>query len=298
MRTQVLAVVLVWFSGLLACKGIGGPKPQPSAEPVASAAPVVSAAPAPPKIPEGAVGSAWTADAQRWVQAFKYRWPDQAPVGASWADSRQACMTVGLELCTEDQWVRVCGQDGNVGSTASWTLSPTSTPAGWVVMGGGGCSTRAVTDDGAAAPLRIGLCCEPRASLSTPVSRQEAVMKAAQIYLGIIEDAVNSHSANRIVTLLAEPSKLYGTERTHEGAQKALEWDLKRYSAFHTRLVACDVDAGGTNGFLECETVATRVPLNSGTAELSVFRQRFEFVQYKYTVFGKPVVIRRKWKAL
>jgi hypothetical protein len=299
MRSSTTAELVLVLSALLACKGSGGDKSAPtppSAEPVAtpSAAPAV---PARPKLADGAVGSAWTTDQQRWVQAFKYRWPDAAPVGASFADARKACAAASLDLCTEEQWALVCAQDAGVGRVPSWTLSPASTPAGWVVMGGNGCSLRAVTVDGAAAPERIGLCCEPRASLSTQVSRQEAVMKAAQTYLTLIEGAANSHSAARIAALLADSSQLYGTTRTRDEAQKALDWDLGRYSELGTRMVACDVDAGGPNGFMECETVATRTAIKDPKPELSVFRQRFEFVQYKYTVFGKPVTVRRKWGA-
>jgi hypothetical protein len=296
-----LAGGLLVVGALLACKGHGLRKQESTAGPNGAAAvpappgSATAVASAKPKVEGGAVGSAWSSDSQRWVQAFRYDLPDASPVGGSWAEARQACLGGNFDLCTEDQWNMVCAQAPSVGKLASWTLSPIASGTGWVVRGGNGCGARTTTTDEASTPGRVGLCCEPRASISPIGTRQEAVMKAAQTYIGLIEAAANSGSASRIVALLADPAKLYGTERTHEEARKALEWDLPRWSDARTRLIECEADVPRPNGTLECDTVAVRTKSSDGTRQLSVFRQRFEYVQFKYVVFGQPRQIKRKW---
>lgn len=285
---------------LLGCKQGSAGKAAPSAEsPAASAQaplPGASAAPAvsPVKIAERAVGSGWTKDKLRFVQSFKFALPESAPTGASFKEARAACDAVGRDLCSDDQWELACATDESVGKVASWTITPAGAN-GWRIRGGGSCDLRADADDGAPSAGRIGLCCERRAAISTSKNRQEAVMKAAQTYIGIVESASNSGSPAEVTKLLAEESKVFKTSMTRAQAETDLANDWKRWPKQSVRFFRCVADAAGEDGGFECDAVGTRTPATSEVPELSVFHVRFEFEKFKYTVFADPTSIMRKW---
>ena len=293
-ETRIFAVLCLL--ALTACKKDKAPAPAASTGapgPVASAPPP---APARPDIPDRAIGSSWTADKLRWVQAFRTSYPAASQPGMGWKEARAACEGAGLDLCTEDQWVLACGIEPKIGGAPSWTISPTGA-AGWVVRGGAGCDSKSEAASGSGTPGRIGLCCERRASMSTSKNRQEAVMKAAQTYATLVEGAVNSGDPSRIAKLLANDVLLYKTRSNPDKATKDLAWDMKRYPKMDTRFISCDTDVAGADGNWECETVGTRESAD-GKQQLSVYRQRFEYVQFKYTVFGDPVLIKRVERVL
>jgi len=271
------------------------PAATPSGSPSGGAAnPTPAAAPA-VQIAERAVKAGWMPDGKRWIRAFKFSLPTGAPTGASWADARKACISSGLDLCTEDQWSVACSLDSTVGSAPSWTVTPGAD--GWVVRGGAGCASSAEADGATTAPGRVGLCCERGAAISS-TKKGDGLVKAADVYVGLVEDALNSTSPQKIIDLIADPAKLFKTEMTHEQALKDLRADAQKYAEWNYRLLRCDADVGTDAGSFECDTVETRVPKGQ-TRELSVFRMRFEYgpPRLKYTVFADPVRIMRKWSA-
>lgn len=296
-----LGSVLLLLAALPACKQNADDKAAPSA--VAPPASVAAPPSAPPvaapvaatvKVPERAVGSGWTKESSRFVQAFKFSLPDSAPRGASFKDARAACEAVGRDLCSEDQWELACSTDDSVGKASSWTITPAGA-AGWRLRGGDGCAMRADASDGAAVAGRIGLCCERRAAISTSKNRQESVMKAAQTYIEIIEKASNSGSPAEVTKLLAERAKVFKTDMTPEEAEKDLASDWKRWPKQNVRFFRCVADVAGQNGNFECDAVGTRTPASTNVPELAVFHVRFEYENFKYTVFADPTSILRKW---
>jgi len=279
---------------LLACKK--GNEGNASATASATPPPAPSATAEAPKveIPERAVGSGWTSDKLRFVQAFKFGLPESAPVGASFKDARAACAGIGRDLCGEEQWELACATDATVAKAASWTITPAGA-TGWRVRGGSSCDARSDATDGSAVPARIGLCCERRAAISTSKNRQEAVMKAAQTYIGIVEQASSSGSPAEVSKLLAPSAKLFKTNTTPDQAKKNLADDWRRWPQQDVRFYRCVADAAGSDGNFECDAVGTRTPASTNIPELSVFQVRFEYEDFKYTVFADPTLIRRKW---
>ncbi len=295
---RAVAALGVVAIALFACKSgrkTGEQPPLASAAP-AAAPPASAPPPGPPHLPAVAVGSSWTDDRRYWVQAFRVELPSDAPVGAAFIDARLACEKAQLDLCGEEQWALACTQEPKIGEHPSWTISAAGS-SGWVVRGGSGCTARSEASDGSGAAGRIGLCCERRAAITTSANRQQAVMKAAQTYIGIVEDAYNSRSADRIVKLLSEEPVLFRTRTDHDKARKDIESDFKRYSRLENRLVRCEADAAGANGWFECDTVGTRTKTGDSVMELATFRQRFEYENFKYTLFGDPRRMTRKWGA-
>lgn len=279
------------------CKQPNSDKAVPAASAAVPSAPASAAAEVPSvKISERAVGSGWTKDSMRFVQAFKFALPDSAPTGASFTVARAACESVGRDLCSEDQWELACTTDESVGKVPSWTITPAGA-AGWRLRGGGVCEMRADAPDGAAVAGRIGLCCERRAAISTSKNRQESVMKAAQTYIEIVEKASNSGSPAEVTKLLADRAKVFKTEMTRDEAEKDLANDWKRWPKQNVRFFRCVADAAGENGNFECDAVGTRTPASTDVPELSVFHVRFEYEKFKYTVFADPTSIARKWGA-
>jgi len=169
------------------------------------------------------------------------------------------------------------------------------TEEGWIVRGGAGCSSTAEAAGSDLSPTRIGLCCE-RAPAISSTQRGESWLKTANTYIGIVEDALNSTSPQKVVKLLADPAKLFTTRMTHEEALADLRGDATRFAEWNHRLMACHADVGAEAGSFECDTVEPRVPKDK-PGELSVFRMRFEYGTPKltYSVFADPVRVMRKW---
>jgi hypothetical protein len=266
------------------------PSTAPSAAPVAPA-------PAAVQIPEKATTTSWSADDKRWMKPFKFGLPSGAMAGAAWADARRACKSVGRDLCSEDQWALACAMEAAVGQAPSWTVSHGSSEGTWVVRGGTGCAASADATGGEGAAGRIGLCCERSPAISS-TKRTEAWLKSADVYIRLVEDALNSPSPDKVVNLLDEPAKLFKTTSSHDQARRNLRDDYKRYSEWDYRFTRCDADIDTEKGSFECDAVMTRAPAGA-SRELSVFRTRFEYgpPRLSYKVFADPVRVIRKWGA-
>lgn len=289
MTSHRSVVALLCAAALAACCKDKPTPDDPVPVPVPSAAPAVAR----PAIPDRAVASSFTTDDERWVQAFRFRFPDDAKMGAPFADARAACLSHKLDLCTVDQWEIACAAEASVAQAESWTISP-ATGNGWELRGGGSCSKKSVSADGSASPARIGLCCERRASIHGD-SRREKVLDAGQIYVTFCETAQNAGEPERVVKLLADRAKVHKNNMDKDGIRADLEGDLKRWPEMDTRHTRCEYAAKGADGSFTCEVVMTRLPAGQTTRELAVFRSRYEFVDFKYTVFAEPVSIVRPW---
>jgi hypothetical protein len=292
-KTPTAALLCLLAVGLTNCKD-KAPPPTPVAASSSSTVP----APATPAITRptlkgGGVEAGRSSDGGPWFEAFKFSWPDGAPMGATWLEARKSCESVGLDLCTQEQWTMACAKDPDVGKAESWTITHASGPT-WVVRGGTGCASTADSPENVKKPERIGLCCERRAGI-TANSKNTAILKSGHVYIDIIEKAANSGSPEQIVKLLAEESLLYKTRMTRQEALADLKSDMQKWPRTNTRFVSCNVEIPAQEGQLDCSAVTTRVS-GEGTTELSVFRSTFKWgSDFKYYVFGEPGVITRKW---
>lgn len=246
-----------------------------------------------PKIPERAVPSSFTPDDERWVKAFRFSFPQDARMGVSFAASRAACLSHQLDLCTADQWDIACRAEASVGTAESWTISP-ATSGGWELRGGSGCSKKGTSDDGTASSGRIGLCCERRASIHGD-SRREKVLDSGQVYVELCEKALNSGEPERVVKLLADRAQVHKNTMDKAGIRADLEGDLKRWPQMDSRHTRCEYSAKGADGAFTCEVVMTRLPAGQSTPELAVFRSRYEFEGFRYTMFANPTSVVRPW---
>jgi hypothetical protein len=266
-----------------------GPSRSASADP----APVVVPEPVRPAIPERAVPSSFTPDDDRWVRAFRFAFPDDAKMGVSFHDAREACLRHRLDLCTVDQWEIACRAEASVGKAESWTISPAA-GSGWELRGGSGCSSRSKATDGSPATGRIGLCCERRASIHGD-SRREKVLESGQVYVDLCETAQNAGEPTRVLELLADRSQVHKNQGDKDAHRADLEGDLQRWPEMDTRHTRCEYSSKGSDGSFTCEVVMTRLPAGKSTRELAVFRSLYEFVDFKYTVFANPISIVRPW---
>jgi hypothetical protein len=271
------------------CKENAAPEPTPTTSSITVPAAVVR-----PDIPERAVPSSFTLDDDRWVKAFRFSFPTEAKMGASFSQARAACLNNRLDLCTADQWEIACRAEPGVAKAESWTISPAAGSNGWELRGGSTCSKKAASTDGSPSPARMGLCCERRASIHGD-SRREKVLESGQVYVEISEAALNSAEPMRVVKLLADRAKVHKNHLDKEGVRKDLEGDLRRWPKMDTRHTRCEYTSKGADGSFTCEVVMTRLPAGKSEQELAVFRSRYEFEQFKYTVFADPISIVRKW---
>ncbi|MCA9647486.1 MAG: hypothetical protein KC492_42645 [Myxococcales bacterium] len=264
------------------------PSPQPAAaQPTAQ--PVVR-----PPIADGSVQAGRLAEGSPWHDTFKYAYPSGAPQGATWADARRACQGSGMDLCTEDQWALACRADSSIGNAQSWTVSY-STGTSWVVRGGEGCAAKSSDAETSKAPARIGLCCDRRAGVSG--ARTDALSKTASVYIKLVEDALNSGSADSVSRLLADDVLLMKTRTTADKAKAFLASDLQRWPTMNRRLTSCTAEIAATSGSFECDVVMTRIPAGTSGEELSVFRAKYAYGPpgNKYNVFEEPVRVIRAW---
>ncbi|HQK21014.1 MAG TPA: hypothetical protein PLJ27_26365, partial [Polyangiaceae bacterium] len=274
-------------------------------QPADSVAPLVSA-PAGVMMPkeieavEGQVPSSTTLDDLRWIAGYRFAIPRDVPVGVRWTEAREACEEIGLDLCTEEQWHLACRVNPVIAERKSWTITP-GTGEAWVTRGGGegGCGVRGNLEASSAEAGMIGLCCERRASLS-PGKRAPAVLAEADMYIRLVETALNSRDPSTTTDLMADPGELFGTMRSHEEASKALRWTYNSWGKMDSRFTKCDVNIQMGQGHFTCETVMTRNRKGGPGLELTVFRQRYEYgpPAQKYHIFGKTTETIRKWKAL
>lgn len=275
-----------------------GPEPTRPAASTASPTPEKPAtlvAPAQVQIAEQASTQSFTPDKERWLKPFKFGLPSGAMAGQSWTDARASCLSVGKDLCTQDQWLQACNQEATVGTAPSWTISPSSEKGSFIVRGGSGCASTAAAPYATGATGRIGLCCEKGAAISS-TKKSEAWLKSADVYARMVEDALNSPNPEAITKLLDEQAKVFATTASKEQALKNLRDDYKRYSEWKHRFVRCDADIDTYTGTFECDTVMTRT-MSSGTKEMTVFRARFEYGEPRltYKVFASTSKILWPW---
>ncbi|MEZ4375459.1 MAG: hypothetical protein R3B07_31905 [Polyangiaceae bacterium] len=271
---------------------------EPAATPQAAAAQPAAAQPVTrPQIANGSVQAGRLGENSPWFDSFSYAYPSGAPQGASWADARRACQGAGMDLCTEDQWALACRADSSVGNAQSWTASYDSGTS-WVVRGGEGCAAKSSDAETSKAAARIGLCCDRRAGISG--ARSDALSKTASVYIKLVEDALNSGSADSVSRLLADEVLLMKTRTTADKARAFLASDLQRWPTMNRRFTNCTADIGGTSGSFECDILMTRIPAGTTTAELSVFRGKYAYgpPANKYNVFEEPLTVKRPWGSL
>lgn len=224
-------------------------------------------------IPSGTMGpSRWDGD---WTMAPYAFSAGQA--GQTWELARRACIDRGMDLCSERQWERACGQDPSLAERPSWTVDYEANGDRWVVRGGGGCAARSAARARETDPNRDGMCCDPRASIrmrSRPRDTTEQVELAQR--------ALNDPSPEPMLRLTADSFDLFGNRTTSEGARAAWLKTRQDYPFYHHRFVEC---VAGENTYL-CRAVAMRG--NASGTSVAVFDMRFVLGPGgKYRVFGR-----------
>jgi hypothetical protein len=264
----------------------------PSATPKA-----VAPAAATVQIAEQATANGFSPDNERWMKGFKFGLPSGAMTGQTWPEARQACLSVGRDLCSREQWLQACTKDATVGTVPTWTISSGSEKQTFVVRGGVGCASTSESPAAQPDSARVGLCCEKGAAISS-TKKTEAWLKSADVYVRLVEDALNSSNPDQIVKLLDEPSKLFATTSSKAQALKNLRDDYKKYSEWKYRFTRCDADIDTYVGSFECDGMMTRV-LASGKREMTAYRARFEYGEPKlsYKVFAATVKVNWPWAA-
>jgi len=123
-----------------------------------------------------ATGRAFTWVSDFWIER------DAADVGQSALGAELACRSRKLVACTESQFDQACAAYPELGTDASWTLTPDA--GGFVVKGGkGGCATRAIVPVDDVDPMRSTLCCTPGVALHGDADKFAAPRTAAVLVM-------------------------------------------------------------------------------------------------------------------
>jgi serine/threonine protein kinase len=136
------------------------------------------------------------------------------------------CLNLGMELCTEPQWIRACAEDPKLGATPSWTI--TGDAKGFVVRGGHGCATRAVVGASDSSPDRAGLCCNRAVAIDTVNSNHTFFVATEGRILGF-EKSINQRNSKDLVPLLDDWIVIDGTRHSELEALAQFNASFQKY---------------------------------------------------------------------
>lgn len=142
-------------------------------------------------------------------------------------------------LCTEAQWVRACADDPQLGGLATWTLSPSGAD-GFVVRGGGSCSSRAIARGREVNPARAGVCCERAVGIRTS-NTNDAFLKSSTKKILDLESANNRRDTAALEKLYDDGVTFLGREYSRADLLGEARKYFKQFPDQWLLYDACDV---------------------------------------------------------
>lgn len=206
--------------------------------------------------------------------------------------ARDACVAEGLSLCSREQLDRVCAQDPTVGALETWTTSFAGNGQLWT-RGGSSCAQHSAADPTDAKASRGGLCCDRKPAIEIASQRKgDALQKAINVYMLMVQEAMNSRDPEKVLPLVASDFLLYSQKQrmNHQTGAKALAFDLGNGTEFDNHLVRCGgvIEGAGKHGGFVCQTVTVRKMNTKPSRELALMDLEFRFIPpvLKYDVWA------------
>lgn len=198
---------------------------------------VAGAAPAVPALAPRRIGAGSAPDGT-WTASFKLEYENTSN-GLSYVAAEDACSSKGLALCIEAQWVRACADDPQLGGLATWTLSPSGAD-GFVVRGGGSCSSRAIARGREVNPARAGVCCERAVGIRTS-NTNDAFLKSSTKKILDLESANNRRDTAALEKLYDDGVTFLGREYSRADLLGEARKYFKQFPDQWLLYDACDV---------------------------------------------------------
>jgi hypothetical protein len=178
-----------------------------------------------------------------WLPKFTIR-RDDGDTNKPFLDAYKACADRGMALCSVAQWERACSVDSQLGAIETWTLSA-SGAEGFIVRGGGGCSSSKVVPGHDQSVSRAGVCCD-RAVAITTTNRNKAFLMTVADKMLRYENGLNKKSGAALSPYIDDSISFFG--RTYDHDQMVAKYDswFRQWPDQWTVYEACDVTLQGS----------------------------------------------------